>query len=142
MLCRSAPPTASIETRASAHGCWGCPKEDFTAGRGGGFRRRGQASDPAVEADITAVCSLSVKIGIGLWRGFDQKVEFASRTPDISLAESPDNIMATPNYQFEKRRREMEKKAKKEEKRKRKLESGTQSEPVTDGSPPAPAATT
>ncbi len=31
--------------------------------------------------------------------------------------------MATPNYQFEKRRREMEKKAKKEEKRKRKLEA-------------------
>lgn len=30
--------------------------------------------------------------------------------------------MAKPNYQFEKRRRDMEKKAKKEEKRKRKLE--------------------
>ncbi len=33
-----------------------------------------------------------------------------------------------PNYQFEKRRREMEKKAKKEEKLKRKLEAP----PVTD----------
>lgn len=32
--------------------------------------------------------------------------------------------MAKPNYQFEKRRRDMEKKAKKEEKRKRKLEAG------------------
>jgi hypothetical protein len=31
--------------------------------------------------------------------------------------------MAKPNYQFEKRRRDMEKKAKKEEKRRRKLES-------------------
>lgn len=30
--------------------------------------------------------------------------------------------MATPNYQFEKRRKELEKKAKKEEKRKRKAE--------------------
>jgi len=32
--------------------------------------------------------------------------------------------MAKPNYQFEKRKRDMEKKAKKEEKRRRKLESG------------------
>jgi len=32
--------------------------------------------------------------------------------------------MATPNYSFEKRRRELEKKAKKEEKRKHKLEAG------------------
>ncbi len=31
------------------------------------------------------------------------------------------NIMAKPNYQFEKRKRDMEKKAKKEEKKKRKL---------------------
>jgi hypothetical protein len=31
--------------------------------------------------------------------------------------------MATPNYSFEKRRRELEKKAKKEEKRKQKLEA-------------------
>jgi hypothetical protein len=31
--------------------------------------------------------------------------------------------MATPNYQFEKRRKEMDKKAKKEEKRLRKLEA-------------------
>lgn len=33
--------------------------------------------------------------------------------------------MATPNYSFEKRRRELDKKAKKEEKRKRKLEGGS-----------------
>lgn len=33
--------------------------------------------------------------------------------------------MAKPNYQFEKRRRDMEKKAKKEEKRKRKAEAGS-----------------
>ena len=32
--------------------------------------------------------------------------------------------MAKPNYQFEKRRKEMDKKAKKEEKRLRKLEAG------------------
>ncbi len=31
--------------------------------------------------------------------------------------------MAKPNYQFEKRKRDMEKKAKKEEKKKRKLEA-------------------
>lgn len=34
--------------------------------------------------------------------------------------------MATPNYQFEKRRRELDKKAKKEEKRKQKLETASQ----------------
>jgi hypothetical protein len=33
--------------------------------------------------------------------------------------------MATPNYAFEKRRRELDKKAKKEEKRKQKLAAGT-----------------
>ena len=33
--------------------------------------------------------------------------------------------MATPNYQFEKRRRELEKKAKKEEKRRHKLEAAS-----------------
>ena len=53
--------------------------------------------------------------------------------------------MATPNYSFEKRRRELEKKAKKEEKRKHKLEakeSGATSEappaeesPAGDGTP-------
>lgn len=36
--------------------------------------------------------------------------------------------MAKPNYQFEKRRKEMEKKAKKAEKIKRKLEGGGTSE--------------
>lgn len=36
--------------------------------------------------------------------------------------------MPTPNYQFEKRRRELEKKAKKEEKRRLKLEAGKSAE--------------
>jgi hypothetical protein len=50
------------------------------------------------------------------------------------------NNMATPNYQFEKRRKELEKKAKKEEKRKRKAagivdpedapEAGTEATPA------------
>ncbi len=44
--------------------------------------------------------------------------------------------MASPNYQFEKRRRDLEKKAKKEEKRLRKLaaakEPGAPSEPGTE----------
>ena len=42
--------------------------------------------------------------------------------------------MATPNYSFEKRRRELEKKAKKEEKRKQKLEAKE-----AGGEPEAPA---
>lgn len=37
--------------------------------------------------------------------------------------------MATPNYQFEKRRKEMDKKAKKEEKRLRKLEAAANPAP-------------
>ena len=48
--------------------------------------------------------------------------------------------MATPNYSFEKRRRELEKKAKKEEKRKRKLEAGATRAVETDGNAPAPEA--
>lgn len=36
-----------------------------------------------------------------------------------------DSTMATPNYSFEKRRRELEKKAKNEEKRKQKLAAKT-----------------
>jgi len=45
--------------------------------------------------------------------------------------------MATPNYSFEKRRRELDKKAKKEEKRKRKAEGGSASadEPADDAAP-------
>jgi hypothetical protein len=51
--------------------------------------------------------------------------------------------MATPNYSFEKRRRELDKKAKKEEKRKRKLEGGSATaeenvdsvEPASDAEP-------
>lgn len=51
--------------------------------------------------------------------------------------------MATPNYSFEKRRRELEKKAKKEEKRKHKLEAhaaakeGGESQPAADETPEA-----
>lgn len=41
--------------------------------------------------------------------------------------------MATPNYQFEKRRRELDKKAKKEEKRKQKLETASQRTQEGDG---------
>ncbi len=44
--------------------------------------------------------------------------------------------MATPNYQFEKRRRELDKKAKKEEKRKQKLEAASQR--VQEGESSAP----
>lgn len=45
--------------------------------------------------------------------------------------------MAKPNYQFEKRRKEMDKAAKKEAKRLRKLEAGNN--PATpDAEPPAP----
>lgn len=47
--------------------------------------------------------------------------------------------MATPNYSFEKRRRELEKKAKKEEKRKQKLaakEGGTEAEAPDSVKPP------
>ena len=56
--------------------------------------------------------------------------------------------MATPNYQFEKRRRELEKKAKKEEKRRHKLEAsntsaqdvvGESAEPAGDNPPPLDA---
>lgn len=71
-----------------------------------------------------------------------QKAKFPARTPDVRLAGWRKNIMATPNYQFEKRRREMEKKAKKEEKRKRKLESEASPAQGSDANPPAPAATT
>jgi hypothetical protein len=49
--------------------------------------------------------------------------------------------MATPNYSFEKRRRELDKKAKKEEKRKHKLEAkengGASEAPATEEPPSA-----
>lgn len=50
--------------------------------------------------------------------------------------------MAKPNYQFEKRRRDLEKKAKKEEKRRRKLELGASPAAETTDSPASPTATT
>ena len=45
--------------------------------------------------------------------------------------------MAKPNYQFEKRRRDMEKKAKKEEKKRRKAEGATSPSAETDEAPAA-----
>ena len=44
--------------------------------------------------------------------------------------------MAKPNFQFEKRQKELEKKRKKEEKKQRKLERG---EPAPGETPPEPA---
>ena len=41
--------------------------------------------------------------------------------------------MAKPNYQFEKRRRDMEKKAKKEEKKRRKAEGAAPASAEADG---------
>jgi hypothetical protein len=48
--------------------------------------------------------------------------------------------MAKPNYQFEKRRRDLEKKAKKEEKRRRKLEQGNAPAAESTGAQPSPSA--
>lgn len=49
--------------------------------------------------------------------------------------------MPKPNYSFEKRKRDLDKKAKKEEKRLRKLEekSATPASPATEANPPAEA---
>ena len=47
--------------------------------------------------------------------------------------------MATPNYQYEKRRKEMDKKAKKEEKRLRKLEAAANPAPPDSALPETPA---
>jgi len=60
---------------------------------------------------------------------------FSSRRGWEWMACSDSKTMATPNYSFEKRRRELDKKAKKEEKRKRKLEGG--SAPAEDAAEPA-----
>jgi hypothetical protein len=49
--------------------------------------------------------------------------------------------MAKPNYQFEKRRRDLDKKAKKEEKRRRKLEGGTRPADENTAESPAPTGT-
>ena len=46
--------------------------------------------------------------------------------------------MQKPNYQFEKRRKEMDKKAKKEEKRRRKLEADSSPAAVNPGAPTPP----
>ncbi len=48
--------------------------------------------------------------------------------------------MAKPNYQFEKRKRDMEKKAKKEEKKKRKLENANNPSADDEGETPATGA--
>ncbi len=65
-------------------------------------------------------------------------IEFLARRRGEWLAQSAENTMATPNYQFEKRRRELDKKAKKEEKRRHKLEAGSTSQEVV-GEPTEPA---
>jgi hypothetical protein len=59
---------------------------------------------------------------------------------EIPAGKMPTN-MATPNYAFEKRRRELDKKAKKEEKRKHKLEAAAAHAPEHDGEASEPAAT-
>ena len=50
--------------------------------------------------------------------------------------------LAKPNYQFEKRKRDNEKKAKKEEKRLRKLDKSTNPQSETTDASPAPGETT
>lgn len=77
-------------------------------------------------------------------------IEFLARRRGEWLAQSAENTMATPNYQFEKRRRELDKKAKKEEKRRHKLEAGNTpqeivgepAEPAGDNPPPLDAPAT
>ncbi len=54
---------------------------------------------------------------LGSW-GLNSLLAKVASTRQISL-----RTMVTPNYSFEKRRRELDKKAKKEEKRKQKLEA-------------------
>ena len=76
--------------------------------------------------------------------------KFLARPRSLRLAQSAENTMATPNYQFEKRRRELDKKAKKEEKRRHKLEAGNTpqesvrepAEPAGDNPPPLDAPAT
>lgn len=65
--------------------------------------------------------------------------KFPARPQASRLAQSPENTMATPNYQFEKRRRELEKKAKKEDKRRQKLEAGNHPVQEVVGEPAEPA---
>ncbi len=74
-------------------------------------------------------------------------IEFPARPPGLRLTQSAESTMATPNYQFEKRRRELDKKAKKEEKRRHKLEAnsapqdvaGEPAEAADDNPPPLDA---
>ena len=76
--------------------------------------------------------------------------KFLARRWSLGLTQSAENTMATPNYQFEKRRRELDKKAKKEEKRRHKLEAGNTpqeivgepAEPAGDNPPPLDAPAT
>ncbi len=65
-------------------------------------------------------------------------IKFLARSRGERLTQSAENTMATPNYQFEKRRRELDKKAKKEEKRRHKLEAGNTPQEVV-GEPIEPA---
>lgn len=48
--------------------------------------------------------------------------------------------MAKPNYEYQKRQKELEKKRKKEEKRQRKVKEATADTPVQDGEQPTDAA--
>jgi hypothetical protein len=50
----------------------------------------------------------------------------------LSLVSTEDHKLAKPNYQFEKRKREIEKKAKKEEKKLRKLRPSDSSPPTME----------
>ncbi len=62
-----------------------------------------------------------------------------------SPPQAGENALATPNYAYEKRQRELAKKRKQEEKRQKKIERkdddapGTPQEPANDGTPAPPA---
>lgn len=70
---------------------------------------------------------------------FAKKNEFPARPRRVRVTEFLKNTMATPNYAFEKRRRELDKKAKKEEKRKQKLEATNHPTPEAADTPPEAA---
>jgi len=59
---------------------------------------------------------------------------FRRREPCLSInyTDKKDHKLAKPNYQFEKRKRDLEKKAKKEEKRLRKLQPSDPSPPAVE----------
>jgi hypothetical protein len=72
------------------------------------------------------------------WSG-NWNLMFAS---PADIWQTPELTMQKPNYQFEKRRKELDKKAKKEAKRRQKLESNRSAhsgDPATPSSPVEPA---